>query len=185
MQTTIRSLLAGVAVLAAFSTVNANADGGASRTSKVPLTAEEEVQHPAVDSAGLGNAIITINPRFRKAEIRVTFSNLEGEVTRLHLHCAPAGENGPIAIGLVDLVAVAQDNSETVTLDANTIIGTVRNRQFPEAAANACGIYNLRDLAHAIDVGGIYWNLHTTAFPAGELRGQVAPLERTRTRRDD
>ncbi|MEL6200658.1 MAG: CHRD domain-containing protein [Pseudomonadota bacterium] len=182
MQTMIRTLTAALVLLSA---TQALADDRAAFSSKTPLTAEEEVQSTPVISDGLSNAVITFGPRYRKAEVRVTFSNLEGEVTRLHLHCASAGENGPIAIGLVDLVAVAQDNSETVTLDANTIIGTVRNRQFPDAAANACGIRSLRDLARAIDIGFIYWNLHTTAFPAGELRGQVAPLERARVRRDD
>ncbi|MEO1596366.1 MAG: CHRD domain-containing protein [Pseudomonadota bacterium] len=184
MQTRIRTLVAAIVLLGVMST-QALADNHAALTSKTPLTAAEEVQNPAVESDGLSNAIITFGPRYRKAEVRVTFGNLEGEVTRLHLHCAPAGENGPIAIGLVDLVAVSQDNSESVTLDANTIIGTVRNRQFPDAAANACGIRNLRDLARAINIGFIYWNLHTTAFPAGELRGQVAPLAPTRARRDD
>jgi len=73
-------------------------------------------------------------------------------------------------------VAIGQDNSETIKLDANTIRGTLRNNQFPKDSANACGMHNLRDLARAISAGQIYWNLHTTAFPAGELRGQVTPL---------
>ncbi|MEL6226286.1 MAG: CHRD domain-containing protein [Pseudomonadota bacterium] len=179
MTTRLRSLLAVATLAPLLFAANANATNQFDRESKTPLTAEEEVQDPAVVSDGLSLAFIEINARFKKARVRVTFSNLEGEVTRLHLHCAPAGSNGPIAIGLIDLVAIGQDNSETVKLDANTIRGTLRNNQFPKGGANACGIYNLRDLAHAIDAGQIYWNLHTTAFPAGELRGQVAPLTRS------
>ena len=172
----LRPLLAVTAFAAFLFSANANATDQVARESKVSLTAEEEVQDPAVISDGLGLAFISIDQRFKKARVRVTFSNLEGEVTRLHLPCAPAGTNGPIAIGLIDLVAIGQDNSETIKLDANTIRGTLRNNQFPKDSANACGIYNLRDLAHAISAGQIYWNLHTTAFPAGELRGQVTPL---------
>lgn len=178
----VRVVITGVALFAAGS---AMADNAGRLSSKTVLTDEEEVQNPAVVSDGLANAIISINRKFRSATVRVTFSNLEGNVTRLHLHCAAAGANGPIALGLVDLVGVANDNSETVTLDANTIIGRVRNRQFPSGDANACGIFNLHDLAAAIDHGQIYWNLHTTAFPAGELRGQVEPLSYRNGEQDD
>ncbi|MEO1079212.1 MAG: CHRD domain-containing protein [Pseudomonadota bacterium] len=161
------------------------ADGDRRAASKSVLSAEQEVASTPVASDGLANGIISFKRNFRSARVRVTFSNLEGEVTRLHLHCAEAGSNGPIAIGLVDLVAVAQDNSETVELDSNTIIGRISNRQFPQGEANQCGIYDLYGLANAIDAGGIYWNLHTTAFQPGELRGQVEPLSTHRYDSDD
>lgn len=135
-------------------------------------------------SEGLGNGIIRFNRKNTRADIKVTFSNLQGEFTRLHLHCNVAGQNGPIALGLVDLVAIGQDNSEVSTLDSNTVVARIRNRQFPEDGGE-CGIYNLRMLADEINNGGIYFNLHTTAFPPGELRGQIEPLEPVRRRYDE
>jgi len=149
--------------------------------SKTPLTDEEEVQEPPVVSDGLAIAFIAFDPNFRLAVIRVTFNNLIGKATRLHFHCNVAGQNGPIALGFVDLVDPASDNSEVVTLGANTINGRVTNAQFP--ATDPCpgvigrAVNDLASLAEAINAGQIYWNLHTTAFPAGELRGQVQPLE--------
>ncbi len=175
-----------ISMLLSFSSANAD-EPRVVFTSKTALTPEEEVQNPPVVSNGEAAAIITFDRRFRNADIRVTFSNLEGSVSRLHLHCNVAGANGPIAIGLIDLVALGNDNSETVTLGANTFIGSLRNAQFPDAdaCAGALGrpIGNLRELAHAINDGLIYWNLHTFAFPAGELRGQVEPLTRVRAQR--
>jgi len=183
-----RKYIAAIAGLATAYLLTASATATASKnkgrlTSKTQLTAFEEVRNDAdgvpvqgtVESDGLATAIISINRRHRRANIRVTFTNLEGNFTRLHLHCAPAGQNGPIAIGFVDLVGLAQDNSETNTLDANTVIGSIRNKQFP-ADGGACGISNIKQLADAINTDDIYWNLHTTAEPGGELRGQVVPL---------
>ncbi len=144
--------------------------------SKTALEGAQEV--PSVASEGLANAIISFKRSYREADVRVTYSNLEGAVTRLHLHCAPEGENGPVALGMIDLVALGPDNSETVTLDANAIIGKLDKSQVPIGDANQCGIHSLRSLADEINSGNIYWNLHTTAFPAGELRGQVEPLQR-------
>ncbi|MEM9402261.1 MAG: CHRD domain-containing protein [Pseudomonadota bacterium] len=182
-----------LSVLALFASTAASADKQRVRfESKTVLTADQEVQDIAVESDGKALAVISFNRRFTRADIRVTFSNLEGNVSRLHLHCNVAGANGPIAIGAIDLVAAANDNSETITLDANTVIGRLFNSQFPDAdaCAGAIGrsISNLHDLAQAIDDGQVYWNLHTFAFPAGELRGQVEPLSRTfpaRIDRDD
>ncbi|GAB4191991.1 MAG: hypothetical protein Tsb002_21320 [Wenzhouxiangellaceae bacterium] len=154
-----------------------NADSGRWLESKSPMDASQAVQNPPVQSGGRATAYIRIDRGFRRAAVRVNYSNLVGEFTRIHLHCAPAGANGPIALGFVDLVALPFDNTESVTLGSKTIVGSLNNDQFPADSANQCGIFTLRDLADAIDAGEIYWNLHTTAFPPGELRGQVLPLE--------
>jgi len=135
---------------------------------------------PPIESPGLGNAIISVDGRYRRAQIRVTFTALQGEFTRLHLHCNVSGQNGPIAVGFVDLVAPGNDNSEVITLGSNTLIGTIGNDAFPQTdpCPEVIGrpVGDLESLAEAIDEGLIYWNLHTTAFPPGELRGQVEPL---------
>lgn len=189
MNTQKNWLIAAIGAVTIGVGTTAIADGFGRAASKTALTAAEEVQDPPVISGGRAAAIISFNRRFRKANVRVTFSNLEGEVTRLHLHCNVAGSNGPVAIGLIDLVALSLDNSETIELDSNSVIGTIRNSQFPDAdpcaAAVGRSITDLWSLARAIDEGLVYWNLHTTAFPAGELRGQVVPLSFTRGGRDD
>ena len=144
------------------------------------LSAAQEVQEFEVDSGGRSRATIRFARDFRSARVRVRFSGLHGEVTRLHLHCNVAGANGPVAIGLIDTVAAALDNSDVIHLNGDLITGTITNLQFP--AEDPCPgvigrpVNNIVSLAAAIDAGLIYWNLHTTAFPAGELRGQVRPI---------
>ncbi len=149
---------------------------------EVPVAGLPDPTDPTDGSSGLGNAIITLNSDKTRAEIKVTFSNLSGAVTRLHLHCAAAGTNGPIALGLVDLVAIGQDNSEVTTLGANTITAEIRKAQFSDNNCEAVigqRVTNVRHLFRAIQAGYIYFNLHTAAFPAGELRGQIERLKRT------
>ncbi len=179
------------ALIAASATVVgqvAMADGGRSAVSKTSMSAAEEVQDPAVESDGRAVAVIAFHRNFRKATIRLNYTNLVGEFTRLHLHCNAAGANGPIAVGIVDLVALALDNGESNRLDSHSVTGSIRNSQFldtdPCAGAVGRSITDLRSLAAAIDDGLIYWNLHTTTFPAGELRGQAAPLTRLRENDD-
>ena len=95
-----------------------------------------------------------------------------GEFLALHLHCNVAGANGPI---IVDLTG-----SDNITVSGNRVFGVITNEDFPEAdpCLSVIGrpINNIASLAAAIDGGFIYWNLHTSAFPDGELRGQAPEL---------
>ncbi len=163
------------------------ADG--TTTSRTSLSAAQEVQPDPVVSGGEARASVRFDAELSELRVRVRFAGLEGNVTRLHLHCNVAGANGPIAIGLIDFVNGDFDNSDVVTFSGNRISGTLTNDEFPDVdgCPDVVGrpVNNVASLAAAIDAGLIYWNLHTDAFPAGELRGQVRPLTELADRRDD
>ncbi len=175
---TSRAVTLTFAALIFAAPVSATDSGGFISTTR--LSAAQEVQDVVVDSDARGRANVRFSRDFSSARIRVSFGGLQGEVTRLHLHCNVAGANGPVAIGLIDTVAAGLDNSDVIFNTGDLISGTITNLQFP--AEDPCPgvvgrpVNNIVSLAAAIDAGLIYWNLHTTAFPAGELRGQVRPI---------
>lgn len=84
-----------------------------------------------------------------------------------HIHCAPAGQNGPIVVWLAgnpggnrawDVDGKWIDNA--VFTDADVIPGT------------GCG-NDLAELVDAFRNGDAYVNVHTRANPGGEVRGQI------------
>jgi hypothetical protein len=92
-------------------------------------------------------------------------------VTQAHLHCAPAGLNGPIVAFLAgfhdrgwDVDGRWVDNA--VITDANIV---------PQTTPNNCPvtIATLADLVNQAKIGNIYANAHTVAHPGGEVRGQL------------
>ena len=185
----IISGLGSVALLGLALPVGATEDISRFR-SATQLSGAQEVQAQPVVTEGSAKATIKFERDFSAAEVNLRFRNLDGQVTRLHLHCNVAGANGPIAIGLIDFLAPANDNSDVINFNGHRISGTITNAQFPEVdpCPDVVGrpINNIASLAAAIDAGLVYWNLHTDAFPAGELRGQVRPLIATEDdRRDD
>jgi hypothetical protein len=86
-----------------------------------------------------------------------------------HIHCAPAGANGPIAVWLAGNPGVDRawdvdgkwiDNA--IFTDEDIVPGT------------GCGD-NLAELIETLRNGGAYVNVHTRANPGGEVRGQIRP----------
>ena len=75
--------------------------------------------------------------------------------TAAHIHCAPAGQNGPVGV--------------TLQLRSATGHGTITK---PDKN-NACGWTTVADVMTAMQSGNAYINVHTAAFPTGEIRGQV------------
>jgi Cu/Zn superoxide dismutase len=121
------------------------------------LSPEEEVQTPAVDSDGEGEAELTA----RRGQVRydVEWEDLSSGVVAGHIHCAPAGSNGPVGVTLVHEPMDADDR--------------VRGTFTGPDAGTQCPWTDLEDVLAAISSGEAYVNIHTEDFPAGEVRGQL------------
>ncbi len=83
-----------------------------------------------------------------------------------HIHCAPEGQNGPIAVWLAGRPA----GTGAWDVDGKW----VDNATFTDAdvIATPCGS-TLGELIEAIREGNAYVNVHTQSAPGGELRGQI------------
>ena len=187
LQTT-SSFYGALALVLLLVSVTVSADGNGKNfqgkfSSVTFLSAAQEVQDEPVNSNAQSVAAVQFSKDFSSGNILLKYFGLKGEFTRLHLHCNVAGKNGPVALGVIDMVAPQFDNSDVFKRKKNKIFGRFTNAQFPEEIAcdgetNPGPINNLVSLAAAIDRGEVYWNLHTTVFPGGELRGQVRPLKK-------
>jgi hypothetical protein len=117
---------------------------------------------PATDTTAQGEALFKFNPDNNTLYYKLTVANIE-EVFASHIHCAPAGANGPAGVTLLLL-------SEPITNPDGVLVeGTV---SAPDPG-NACGWTSLADVENAIRAGIAYVNMHTTAHHSGEIRGQI------------
>lgn len=87
----------------------------------------------------------------------ITVGDLSGDVVSAHLH-GPADENGTAGV-LVPL---------TIT-DADSV-GLISNGTFTSTTSSAVSMDSLLTLFNR---GQVYLDIHTAAFPNGEIRGQV------------
>jgi len=122
---------------------------GATIKLKANLKASSEV--PAKDSAGTGTLTATLNTETNEFKYYVEFSGLTGSVVAAHFH-------GP---------AVEGSNAKPqLPIKASAITSPIEGTAIVSAE-------QAKDLLD----GKWYFNLHTSANPGGEIRGQILKAE--------
>ncbi len=126
------------------------------------LNGAQEV--PPSATAASGSAQITINDVAGTISfVSATFS-FSSDLVAAHLHKAPPGIDGPVVYDLLSAI----DAIGPVTVGAISIPGSLV----------FAGTSKPIDIALAVAINAspflYYMNIHTTAFPGGEVRGQLA-----------
>lgn len=109
------------------------------------LTATQEVGE--VNSLASGTGVLTLNTDRGNLSGLVTVSGMTP--TMAHIHSGIAGTNGAV---LIDLVPVSGQTNQYRVPD-NTVLNPTQIAAFGS--------------------GGLYLNVHSVAFPDGEVRGQI------------
>ncbi len=117
----------------------------ADMTYNVSLSGAQEV--PAVNTMSTATAVVEIDEDLPAFSVSVDVSGLT-DVTGVHVHDGGIGMNGPVAFPLTDA------GNGTYILAETTI-----------SPSNLDALTN----------GEWYLNVHTTANPSGEVRGQIVP----------
>lgn len=99
------------------------------------------------DEDGRGLAVVRVDAEAGEVCYLLMASRLDGSVVAAHIHKAPAGVNGPVVVPLTP-------PADGVVHACAAVDPVLAN----DIAANAAGYYV---------------NVHTTAFPAGAVRGQL------------
>lgn len=156
-----RQLAAAVGLigLMAFSGV---AYGGGLRF-KAELSGDQEVI--PVETDARGDAKFLVNWTETEIEFEFEVKNGEGILGAVgaHIHCAPRGENGPIAVFLAGQAAPGGFQGKV------EMKGTFTGSQL---AVTACGT-TIAELVSSMLGGNTYVNVHSVANPPGEVRGQI------------
>jgi hypothetical protein len=115
-------------------------------------------QVPPLDSQAQGQFVgRTTATGFQYKLIVANISN----VVAAHLHCAPAGQNGPVGVTLFSGAPVSRSG----ILAQGPIL-------MPDSS-NGCGWATIEDMVDATDAGEVYVNVHTLTHLPGEIRGQL------------
>jgi hypothetical protein len=128
------------------------------------LTGEGEATQIAngVNTGAFGDATIVVDLGARTINYNVRVFNLPSGATASHIHVGAVKTAGPIVVNFAPPVTASNDFGFS---------GTVRDADFllrPEV-----GIRSAEDTFQAILGGNAYVNVHSSANPGGEVRGQL------------
>ena len=165
------SMLAAVLLALGISAANAE-------NISATLSGYEEV--PVVSTVATGELKGQISPDERFIDYEFSYEGLQASVTQAHIHVAQKSVNGVIVIWLCGTTAnPGPTGTPTCTPGSGSFTGTV-------AASNVVVGTNTQQLASgelaeviaAMRAGAAYVNVHTSATPTGEIRGQIRASNR-------
>jgi hypothetical protein len=141
-----------------------------------PLDGPSEA--PPNASPGNGMAKITIDFDLVTMRVEESFNDLQGNVTFSHIHCCtavPGAGTIGVATTLPTFTAFPSGvTSGTYDRTFDMTDASSYNPAFVTANGSVGGAFNA--LWQGLDKGTAYANIHTDMFPAGEIRGFLAPI---------
>lgn len=136
-------------------------------------------ESPPVASPGSGSVRVTIDDATFMMRVQASFADLLGGTTAAHIHCCTAlPGTGIVGVATVTPTFTGFPGGVTSGSYDHTFdmsLASSWNASFLAASGGATAPALAR-LMTGIDDGAAYFNIHTTAFGGGEIRGFLAPI---------
>jgi CHRD domain len=157
--------------------VTASSDGNGGRNLRADLKGFREV--PSVSTVAKGSFRARISQDGTAIEYRLNYEGLEGTVTQSHIHVGQMSVNGGISVWLcqsatnVAPVATTPTCANPPSEDEAEAAGTLTAADVIGPTGQGIAATEFAELVRAIRAGSAYANVHSSKFPAGEVRGQI------------
>jgi hypothetical protein len=117
---------------------------------------------PPVKTGAKGETVFHLSKDGKELNYKLTVKDIEN-VSAAHIHMGGKGKNGPPVAGLF---AGPKKEGKFKGVLAE---GTITEKELMGALAGK----SVHDLIEMIKAGDAYVNVHTDAYPDGEIRGQI------------
>jgi hypothetical protein len=136
-------------------------------------------ESPPNTSTATGLTFVDFNPTAHTLRIRGSFQGLTSNTGAAHIHAATAAPLTGTA-GVATVVPAPPGfpigvTSGTFDSTLNTLTDAAYNSAFETASGGTAALAEAA-LASAIAQGRAYFNIHTTQFGGGEIRGFLVPV---------
>lgn len=142
------------------------------------LTGYQET--PTLSTAGKGIFKASINKGGTEIRYTLTYQGpfdanpAGGTVTQAHIHLGARAIAGGVSAFLCSNLGNGPAGTPACPATEGTVTGVITAAQIIGPAPQGIQAGEFAELVRAIRAGAAYANLHTTTFPAGEIRGQIS-----------
>jgi hypothetical protein len=131
----------------------------------------------AILSDGTAKLTLKVDRKLQQINYTLTFSNLSTTVTQSHIHFGQHHVPG----GVMAFLCTNLSNGPAGTPGcpaSGTVTGIITPASVVGPAAQNVTPGDFAGLVRALEADTTYGNIHTTKFPAGEIRGEIREVDR-------
>jgi CHRD domain len=170
-----RLLVTAVAVgtvVATVATGSAATARGGPNVFREQLSGYEETP-VALSTTGSGQFRAEISNSADEISYRLSYTALEGTVTQAHIHFGAPAQSGGISVFLCTNLGNGPAGTQECPAAPATVTGTITPADVIGPAGQGIAAGEFDELVDAIREGVTYANVHSSLYPAGEVRGQL------------
>jgi CHRD domain len=159
-----------VAVMGLLGVAAAAVAGGGGRDVRERLTGYEET--PAISTTGSGHFRARVDRN--RIEYKLTYADLEDDVTQAHIHLGQEGVAGGISAFLCTNLGNGPAGTQACPGPRDgTVTGVIEPKDVVGPAGQGIKPGEYAELLRAIRAGLTYANVHSKTYTAGEIRAQI------------
>src|SRR5271170_7404599 len=130
-------------------------------------------QSGAIFSPGHGTLEVWLDRVNQTLTFELSFWDLSAPVTQSHIHFGKKHMAGGVMVFFCSNLATAPAGTQPCPAAGGTVTGTLTAANVLAIAGQGVTAGDFQALVDALESDTAYANIHTTSFPAGEIRGQV------------
>jgi hypothetical protein len=130
-------------------------------------------QSGAIFSSGHGTLEVWLDRVNQTLTFELSFRDLSSPVTQSHIHFGKNHMAGGVMVFFCSNLTSAPTGTQPCPADGGTVSGTLTAANVLAIAGQGVPAGDFQALVDALESDSAYANVHTTNFPAGEIRGQV------------
>jgi hypothetical protein len=171
-----RHLLTGTALscaLLAFSAAAAHAEHFSANFSGFQELGALNAETGAILSNGTATLDLDLDQNAHTLTFKLTFANLSTPVTQAHIHFGRNHVPGGVIVFFCTNLNNSPVSTQACPAGGGTVTGTLKAGEVVGPAGQNITVGDFDGLEDALTSNSAYGNIHTTKFPAGEIRGQI------------
>ena len=127
----------------------------------------------AILSNGTAMLSLDLDEKNQTATYTLTFSGLSAPVTQSHIHFGKRHVPGGVIVFLCSNLGNGPVGTPACPANGGTVTGTLTAASVVGPAGQNLAAGDFEGFTDAVESNTAYGNIHTTKFPAGEIRGEV------------
>jgi hypothetical protein len=136
---------------------------------RVLLDGYQEI--PTLSTPASGSLVVHVAPDGSSIGYALEYDGFLSDVTQAHIHFGRTAFNGGIMVFLCTNLGNGPAGTPACPLTSGSVSGTLDAADVIGPAAQGIAAGELAEVVAALRNRAAYGNVHTTAFPGGEIRG--------------